>query len=133
MAGLMTHLGFALVGFIIFAIGFKSWKYGAAFVLGHLIPDLISFGVTGIKQGSADPGVIMTNPLFSPLALITHSPTNWIVFGLVFFAIVLFMHNGKKMTRGTFKMWVLALVAFLTGLVLHLIIDLRIIETSYWI
>jgi hypothetical protein len=71
----MTHLIIGFIGFIIFAIGFKSWKYGAAFVLGHLIPDLISFGVTGIKQGSADPGVIMTNPLFSPLALITHSPT----------------------------------------------------------
>jgi hypothetical protein len=133
MAGLLTHLIIAMVGFSVFAVGLKSWKYGAAFVLGHLIPDLISFGVTGIKQGSANPGVIMTNPLFSPLALISHSPVTWIIFGMVFFAIVLFLHNGKKISRATFKIWLVVIISFLTGLVVHLIIDLKIIETSYWI
>ena len=83
MAGLTTHLIIVFVVGISIWIFSKKWYYGAAFGLGHLIPDLISFGITGIKQKSLDPGIIMTNPWFSPLAGFSHNAFNWLIFALL--------------------------------------------------
>ena len=133
MAGLTTHLIICFVGFVIAYIIFKNWKYGFAFVLGHLIPDLISFGITGIKQKSMDPGVIMTNPLFGTLAGFSHNPFNWIIIATVIWVGALLLYNFKKISEKNFLGTILALVLFIIGTTLHLIIDKLIIETSYWI
>jgi hypothetical protein len=133
MAGLTTHLIIAFVGFVIIWIIFKNWKYGLAFVLGHLIPDLISFGITGIKQGSANPGIIMTNAWFSPLAAFSHNPFYWIIIATVVWVVALLMYSFKKLSKVKFANTILVIMLFLIGLTIHLIIDKVIIETSYWI
>lgn len=133
MAGLLTHVLIALVGGLIFGFAFKSWKYGIAFAFGHFIPDLIDFGIAGIKQGSLDPAVIMKNDLFQPLAVFGHTFVNWIIFGLLVVGIILWLYNRDKISRKTFKASFITLVAFLTGVAVHLIIDVLIIETNYWI
>lgn len=133
MAGLTTHLIISFVGFILLWITFKSWKYGLAFVIGHLIPDLISFGITGIKHGSADPGVIMTNSWFTPLATFSHNPFNWIIVATVIWVSLLLLYSFKKLSKEKFTNGILALVLFLIGTTVHLIFDRLIQEVSYWI
>jgi hypothetical protein len=134
MAGLLTHLTIALVGFLIGTFIFKNWRYGLAFAIGHLIPDLLDFGIAGIKQGSLNPGVIMTNPLFQPLALFGHTFWHWIIFGLIVCFAILWLYNKNKISNKTFKTWFTVLIFFLIGVAIHvLIIDILIIETSYWI
>ncbi len=80
MAGLLTHLGVAFFGFLIISFIFYKSKnkfiYGLAFSLGHLIPDILDYGIAGIKQGSLNPNIIMTNPLFRPLAILGHTFSN---------------------------------------------------------
>jgi hypothetical protein len=133
MAGLLTHLIICLVGFVLAWVILKSWKYGALFVLGQLIPDLISFGIPGIKIGSADPMVIMSEQLFSNLALFTHNAFHWIIFAVIAWVIALLLYSFKKIGKEKFANSILAIVCFITGVVLHLIIDKLIIEKSYWI
>jgi hypothetical protein len=133
MAGLLTHLIIIFVVGIVILIFSKKWIYSAAFALGHLIPDLISFGIPGIKMGSYDPGVIMTNPLFQPLAFFSHNAINWIVIVVVIWLIAVLLYSFKKIEKKTFANTILTLVFFISGVVLHLIIDKLIIETSYWV
>lgn len=133
MAGLTTHLIVSFVGFILIWIIFKNWKYGIGFVLGHLIPDLISFGITGIKQKSLDPGVIMTNSWFEHLALFSHNPFNWIIIITVIWVVLVLLYSFKKLSKEKFTDWILGLVLFLIGTTLHLIIDKLILEVNYWI
>lgn len=133
MAGLTTHLIICFVGFVISYILLRNWKYGFAFVIGHLIPDLISFGVTGLKMGSLDPGVIMTNSWFGTLAGFSHNPFNWIILATVIWVIALLLYNFKKISEKNFLGTVLGLVLFIIGTTLHLIMDKLIIETNYWI
>jgi hypothetical protein len=133
MAGLLTHLIVSFVGFVLIYLFFKSWKYGLAFVFGQLIPDLISFGITGIRQHSSNPGVIMTNSWFAPLAAFSHSPFTWIILATVIWVGALLLYSFKKLSKTKFANTILVIILFLIGLTLHLIIDKFIIEKSYWI
>lgn len=133
MAGLLTHLSVAFAGWLLFMIIFKSYKYGLAFALGHLIPDLIDFGIAGIMQGSLSPGIIMTNPIFHVLAILGHTFTNWLIFTFIVLAVIYSLHYFKKVSGKTFKMLIIILAIFLTGVAMHLVLDVLIIETSYWI
>ena len=133
MAGLTTHLVIVFVFGIAIWIFSKKWYYGAAFGLGHLIPDLISFGITGLKQKSLNPGVIMTNPWLSPLAAFSHNAFNWLIILLVLWLVFVFLYSFKKIDRKKFSTYILVLVYFIIGIILHLIVDKLIIEKNYWV
>ncbi|MCX6751136.1 MAG: hypothetical protein NTZ83_06785 [Candidatus Pacearchaeota archaeon] len=133
MAGLLTHLIASFVGFAIIYIFFKSWKYSLAFVLGHLMPDIISFGITGIRQGSSNPGIIMTNSWFAPLAAFAHNPFTWIILVTIVWVGALLLYSFKKMSKKAFLDTILVIILFVIGTTMHLIFDKLIIETSYWV
>ncbi len=133
MAGMTTHLIVCFVGFVLIYIFSKKWYYGVAFVVGHLVPDLISFGVTGLKMGSLNPGVIMTHPWFGPIAAFSHNPFTWIIGATVIWVIALLLYSFKKISKENFGNSILALVLFLIGTTMHLIFDRLIQETNYWI
>jgi hypothetical protein len=133
MAGLSTHLGIASFGLLIGIFVFKNWKYGLAFFIGHLTPDLIDFGVVGLLTWEFNPSVIMLHDWFRPLAILGHTLWHWIVFGLVVFLILLLLNKFDKLSLKKLKLFSKILLFFLIGIGIHLIIDKLIIETNYWI
>ena len=133
MGGLLTHLSIATAGFLIGAFIFKNWKYGLGFFLGSLIPDIIDFGIAGISEGSLNPSVIMTNPIFHPLAVLGHTWWHWIIFGILVFLVLFLLKKKEKLSKDKFKVWIITEVFFLAGVYIHLLIDKLVIETSYWI
>ena len=133
MAGLLTHLSIATFGFLIGTFLFKNWKYGIAFFLGHLMPDLIDFGITGLFHWKFDPAVIMTYSWFRPLAILGHTWWHWLIFGFVALVVIMMFYKSKKLSRTGLGLVLGMLVFFLAGVGVHLIIDLLIIEKSYWI
>ena len=68
MGGLITHLSAGLLGaIVIYFILHKlespsKFIYGGVFILGNIIPDLVDFGILGIRMGVFDPAEIMKNP-----------------------------------------------------------------------
>jgi hypothetical protein len=133
MAGLLTHVTIALVGFLIGTFAFKNYRYGLAFAIGSLIPDLTDFGLAGIRQGSFNPSVIMTNPAFHPLAVFSHSALTWVLMGLLFILLMGILYKYDKIKRKNFITGWVCVIFFIVGVAVHLIIDQLIIETSYWI
>jgi uncharacterized protein YacL len=133
MAGLSTHLIIVFVVGISVWIFSKKWYYGAAFGIGHLISDLISFGIPGIKMGSLDPSVIMTHPWFQTLALFSHNAFNWAIIAMGVWLIAVLLYSLKKIERKTFAATILTIIFFIVGVIIHLVVDKLIIETSYWI
>jgi hypothetical protein len=132
MAGLLTHLIISLAGFLIALFMFKEWKYGVAFVLGHLSPDLIDFGIIGIKIGSLNPSVIMNDSWFYPLVLFGHTLSHWIIFGIIVIIVLICLYKFNKIEKKTFMKLILILVFLLIGVGMHLVIDVLIIEHTYW-
>ena len=137
MGGLLTHLITAFLGFLIIINLFQKekWKYlfGIAFALGHLIPDLIDFGITGILNRTLNPAEIIKIPLYDVLWWIGHTPLHWVIFGLFVFGIYFLLYNFKRISKKDFFNLIILLICFLSGVAIHLVIDLLIIEKSYWI
>ena len=133
MAGLLPHLIVASIGFLIGMFIFKNYKYGLAFMFGHVIPDIIDFGIIGLFSWEFNPSIIMLSPWFRSLAVLGHTWGYWIVFGIIVFLIAFFLYKIGKISNKTFKIIFFALLFFLAGVGVHLVLDILIIETSSWI
>ena len=139
MAGLLTHLIFGFLGFLIIWFGFyKSEKrvrliYGWFFVLANILPDLIDFGILSIKMGSLNPSVIMMNPLFRPLAILGHTFSNWFVLAAAVVIILSMFYVFGKISKKGFVETIVGIILVLVGVAIHLGLDALVIETSYWI
>ncbi len=132
MPGLLTHLITALIGFAAIIFIFKNWKYGIAFAIGQLIPDVIRFGVTGIFGKAYSFNEIVAHPLFWKLSF-THEIYFWSLIFAVGFVSIFLAHQFKKINKKTFWNWFCANLSFLIGVGIHLVLDFLIIEKSYWI
>ena len=110
-----------------------SWKYGFAFVFGHLIPDIIKFGIPGIELETFSFDKIVANHLFWTLNYYTHSFFFWsiLLFG-VLMILFLFYRIGK-IKFDKFKFLVFFSLFVYLGAIVHLVLDILIIEKSYWI
>ena len=139
MAGLLTHIGISLLGFIIICFIFYKTKlknkiiYGLGFVFGNLAPDLIDFGVLSIKTGSLNPDKIMTNPLFHALALLGHTFSNWLILAVIIMSISWLLYELRKISKKTFVIIIILIILILIGVITHLKFDIMIIEENYWI
>lgn len=129
MAGLLTHVIVSFFGGGILFYFFRNWIYGVGFALGQFMPDLIDFGITGIKIFSFNPTIIVRDVWFYPLKVFGHSPFNWaIIFAGAFF--LSFIIFRKKEFR--FKIYN-TLIFFLAGVFVHLALDKLILEVNHWI
>jgi hypothetical protein len=139
MAGLLTHLGAGLLGFLIIYFSFYKSKnrdkliYGIVFIIANLAPDLVDFGTLSVKMGSLDPGAIMRNPLFHNLVWLGHTFSNWVFLALVILAVFYILYKVKKVSKKTLKIIIICLILLLVGVIIHLRLDILIRETSYWI
>jgi hypothetical protein len=139
MAGLLTHLGAGIIGALIIYFAFYKSKpkkkiiYGLIFILGNIVPDLIDFGVLGIKMGSVNPSKIMQNPLFDAFALLGHTFSNWLIVALIFIAIALFLYEIEKISKKSLITIMISTILILIGVFIHLKLDVLIIETNNWI
>lgn len=141
MAGLLTHLTISLVGFILIAFIFKTrgWRYayGGAFFIGHLLPDIIKFGITGIYINDFSYRAILRSSLFYTLDnYFGFHETGfffWIMlvlFSLIFFSALAFF---KFMRKTKAKNFIITTILLSAGALIHLVIDILIIEKNYWI
>ncbi len=133
MGGLLTHLSVATFGLLVGIFAFKNYRYGLAFFIGHLTPDLIDFGITGLFHWEFNPAKIMTYSWFAPLAKLGHTWWHWLVFALVFLIVLFILHKFKKISDKRFKLVFILFILFLVAVGIHLGIDHLIMEKSYWI
>lgn len=133
MPGLLTHLSVSFIGFILVFGYFNNWKYGLAFAIGHLIPDLCDFGTLGIMMKTLNPGKIMLHPWFPPLAKWCHTFSHWLIIALIIALIFFLLYKLKKISKSLLIKIIIGLVITLSAILIHLELDLFIIEKSYWV
>ncbi|MEA3248338.1 MAG: hypothetical protein U9Q73_01395 [Nanoarchaeota archaeon] len=132
MAGLLTHLLVVGIGGLIITY-FLKWQYGVAFGFGHLLPDLIDFGITGLFFWNFKPSIIVIQDWFYPLKVFGHNPLNWFIISGLLILTVYGFYKFKKISKVTMKILILATVFCLIGILIHLLMDVLIQEANHWI
>ncbi len=137
MAGLITHLIISSALFLAIVIFSKKWHYGASAFIGQLMPDIIKFGITGIVIESFSYKEILRHKLFYTLDYYTGFYLAgyffWImlaVFSLLFFSMLVSFKFIKKQRA---RQIVISIAIFSISAILHLIIDVFVIEKSPWV
>lgn len=133
MPGLLTHLSVAFAGYLIAILFFRDYKYGLAFVIGHLIPDVIKFGVPGVMFKTMNFYEIVSKPIFEELMKVTDNIFTWVVVCVLIFGVIFLLYKLKKIDKERFRKWFIIDVIFFIAIAIHLILDALIIEKSYWI
>ena len=137
MAGLLTHLAISAFLFIVIFIFSKKWYYGLSAFFGQLMPDIIKFGITGIVIESFSYREILKNQLFYTLDHYTGYYAAgyffWImlaVFSIIFFSM---LASFKFMKKKKAKHIAISTIIFSISAIVHVIIDILIIERNPWI
>ena len=133
MPGLLTHLSVALVGAVIIYLVSKNWKFGMCFAFGHVIPDVLKFGIPGIKMKTISFYEIVASDMFRQIGAYSDSFLVWIFVCLLLIVVLFWLYQSGKITKKKFYKLSLGALIILSGVILHLILDIFIIEKSYWI
>lgn len=132
MPGLLTHLSVAFLGFLVVFL-FSNYKYGLVFIFGHVIPDAIKFGVPGVMFRTISFYEIVSKDVYSKIMNFTDNIFTWVVVCVLIFLVVFVLWKLKKISLERFKKWIVMDVIFFVAIAIHLILDVLIIEKSYWI
>ena len=133
MAGLLTHLGISLGLLVVAMIVSRKWMYGFAIFIGQLVPDAVKFGITGIKLRTFSPSLIIKDELFWKLESLMSNYHTWVALGIFIVLSSLFFYYLRKMKKQQLEDINWSYLLFVIGVIIHLIIDIFIIETSYWV
>ncbi len=137
MAGLTTHIIISISLFFIIFLVSRKWYYGVAAFFGQLMPDIIKFGVTGIVIKNFSYNKILKTPLFYTLDHYTGyyfaGYFFWIM--LVVFSALLFsmLVSFKFIKKQRARQIVISTIIFSISAIMHLILDIFIIEKNPWI
>ncbi len=133
MGGAITHIGISLLGFLIGKFIFKKYTYGLAFLFGSVVPDLIDFGLLTIYLGHFDYYGHMAHPWFDFLSMLGHTWWHWFILTGILFIFSSLLYWFKFISIAKLKFFYISLAFFLIAVQLHLLIDLLVIETYWWL
>lgn len=132
MAGLLSHLAIAFFGALIILVFTRKIYFSLLFIVGHLIPDVLKFGLAGLKLNSIDYFLIVRDPLFHKIDLLASNYHLWISAMLLVIGASYFLFCLRKIKKDNMKNIALGTGFFIIGVLIHLIIDIFIIEKNYW-
>jgi hypothetical protein len=130
MAGLLIHLIAAVISAVIAYFIFKKRDYIAAIFIGNFIPDIIAFGYASIMSWSLNPYTVLQSPAWT-LDNFYVTQSFWIFFQALFITSFLLFHVYVKKKKPNYEMeGILAL--FLFGFLIHMMMDMFILEHGIW-
>ncbi|MBR9691105.1 hypothetical protein GOV08_05470 [Candidatus Woesearchaeota archaeon] len=133
MAGALVHIGVGvLLALIVHFIHFK-FEYSIAIFIGGLLPDVIKFGFTAIKQITLNIFKIQQDSFYMMLSDVTSSYTVWFTLGFFVFTTTVFLFHYHYIKKKGMEEYDKLYIFLLIGIIVHLILDTLIIETNPWL
>jgi hypothetical protein len=133
MPGVLTHTIVAIICLIIVHRLHFKWEYSYSIFIGNFIPDVIKFGFSVIKQGTFAIFKINHDSFYQFLNTITSNPANWFTLGFFILGTTLLLYHFHYIKKKKMEEYDELYVFFLIGIIIHLILDVLIVESSPWI
>lgn len=133
MAGLLIHLTIALLSLLIVHFIHFKWEFSWAIFIGNFIPDVIKFGVSAIKQGTFSILDIKKDYLYQSLSSTTSTYQNWFTLGFFILGLSLLLYHFHYIKKKKMEEYDELYVFLLIGIIIHLILDVLILENGAWI
>lgn len=132
MAGALIHLGIALFSALIVHLRHMKFEFSIMIFIGNLLPDVIKFGFSAIKQLTWNVFGIEQDAFYHSLSYWTSNLGNWFSLGFFVFALMLFLYHFHYVKKKTMEEYDELYIFLLIGIITHIILDLIIIEQGIW-
>lgn len=132
MAGIIPHVIVGLILAIVVHIIHFNWKYSLSILVGSLLPDILKFGLTAIKQATVNIFGISKDAFYNSLASITSSAQNWFALGFFVFVVMGYLYHYHYVKKKTMEDYDLLIVFLIIGVLVHLLMDVVFIEATPW-
>lgn len=132
MAGALVHLGIALLAAVIIHFIHFKLEYSLSIFVGNLLPDVIKFGFSALKQGTIAIFNVKPDTFYTLLNGITSSVANWFTLGFFVLGVTLLLYHYHFIKKKKMEEYDELYVFVLLGIIIHLIIDALIIEHTAW-
>ena len=133
MAGGIVHISAAILCAVaIHMIHFK-WEYSYAIFIGNLLPDAMKFGLTALKQSTLDMFHVQKSDAFYKfMSNNTSDWSNWFSLGFFVLAVSLFLYHYHFIKKKRLEEYSELYGFLLAGILIHLVIDIFVIEKGIW-
>lgn len=129
MPGALLHIAAGIICAVVIHLIHFKWEYSYSIFIGNLLPDAIKFGITGLMQKNLNPCTINTrNGLFHFLSGLTGSFNFWFTAGFFVLAITLLLYHHHIIKKKKMAEYDKLYGFLLIGVVIHLIMDVFIME-----
>lgn len=133
MGGAILHIGLGLIsGIIVYSLYSTNLLYSIGIFVGNLLPDVLKFGLTALKQGTLNIFNIERDAFFKVLSVLTGSYFNWLVIGFLLLVGLLISYHYHYLKKKEVENYVVAYVLLLIGVYTHIVVDLFVNEKGFW-
>lgn len=132
MPGAIPHIAAGLLSAALTHLKHFRLEFSLAIFLGNLVPDVIKFGVSAVKQGTLAVFYVKQDGFFNKLAAITSTPANWFTIGFFLLLLCAFLYHYHVIKKKKLWEYEELYVFFIIGIVIHLVMDALIIEKGPW-
>jgi len=133
MAGVWTHTLIALLcSFIVYKLHYEL-EFSLAVFVGNFIPDALKFGFSAIKQGTFNVVYVVKDSFYHQLSVVGSNPANWMMLGLFVFGLTALLYHYHVIKKKKMFEYDELYVFLVIGIIVHLIMDVFIIESGPWI
>lgn len=132
MPGAIPHI---LVGLLSAAIVHKRHmrlEFSLAVFLGNLLPDVIKFGISAMKQGTLAVFYVRQDGFFNFLAAVSSNPSNWFTLGFFILLLATFLYHYHVIKKKKLWEYEEIYIFLLIGILTHLVMDVLFIEKGPW-
>ena len=133
MAGALTHTVIALFcAYLVYHQHYRT-EFSLAIFVGNFVPDVIKFGISAIAQGRMNILAIEHDWLYDLLNTMSSDPVNWFLLGLFLVSLTLLLYHFHIIKEKTMKEYDELYMFLVIGIVVHLVLDVLVIEVNPWI
>jgi putative Mn2+ efflux pump MntP len=134
MAGALVHVGIGLLAALVVHLVHFKLEYSLAIFVGSLLPDVLKFGFTALKQGTLSvTSMNLGDPFYQFWSSLTGGAANWFSVGFFVFGGTLLLYHFHYIKKKKMVEYDELYVFLLVGVVIHLILDGLIIEQGVWV
>lgn len=132
MAGALTHIGIGLISALIVYLIWKKAEFSYSIFVGNLLPDVLKFGISALKQGTLALTQIQKDGFYQALSALTSNINSWLSLGFFIFAVLLFLYHFHYIKKKKLEEYSELYGFLLAGIITHLIIDAFVQEQNIW-
>ena len=133
MPGAIPHIIAGLLSAAIVHYRHFRLEFSLAVFIGNLLPDVIKFGISAVKQGTSAVFYIEQDGFYHFLSRLTYNPANWFTAGFFLLLLTTFLYHYHVIKKKKLWEYEELYIFLLIGIIIHLVMDVLFIEKGPWL